>query len=118
MIAKRLRLVIFQDAPGVWHARVLEHDLAAEGSTIGQAVRTLARALQVHAEYDTRHHHPPLVAFPPSAQRYWNAFATGTAVPLGTLGITPPEGWVFQAAFAIRLPGESRHQATRIQMRA
>ena len=67
--------------------------------------------LQVHADYDTRHDHPALVAFPPSAQRYWNAFATGTAVPLATLGIQPPDGWIFQAAFAIRLPGESAHQA-------
>jgi hypothetical protein len=108
MTAKRLRLVIFQDAPGVWHARGLEHDVAADGGTIGQAVRALARMLQTYAEYDMRHHHPPLVAFPPSAQRYWNAFATGTAVPLTTLGVTPPDGWVFQAAFATRLPGEPR----------
>jgi|SRR5579862_7462010 hypothetical protein len=106
MTANRLRLVIFQDAPGLWHARGLEHDLAAEGSTIGQAVRALARMMRVHADYDMRHHHPPLVAFPPSAQRYWNAFASGTAVPLTTLGVVPPEGWVFQAAFATRLPGE------------
>ena len=108
MTAKRLRVVIFQDAPGVWHARGLEHDLSAEGSTIGQAVRTLARMMQVHADYDVRHQHPPLVAFPASAQRYWNAFATGTAVPLGMLGVRPLAGWMFQAAFATRLPGEPR----------
>jgi hypothetical protein len=110
--------VIFQDAPGLWHARGLEHDLAAEGSTIGQAVRTLARLMQVHADYDLRHDHPQFVAFPPAAQRYWNAFATGTAVPLTTLGITPPDGWVFQAAFAVRLPGEPRHRTARMEMRA
>ena len=92
----------------MWHAHGLEHDLAAEGSTIGLAVRTLARMMRVHANDDARPHHPPLVAFPPSAQRYWNAFATGTAVPLTPLGVTPPDGWVFQAAFAIRLPGEPR----------
>ena len=107
-MTKRLRLVIFQDAPGRWHARGLEHDLSAEGSTIGQAVRSLARTIQVHAEYDARHHHPPLVAFPASAQRFWNAFATGTTVALGQLGVTAPDGWQFQAAFATRLPGEPR----------
>jgi hypothetical protein len=117
-MTNRLRVVIFQDAPGLWHARGLEHDLSAEGSTIGQAVRSLARMMQVHAEYDSRHHHPPLVAFPPAAQRYWNAFATGTAVPLSTLGVTPPMGWTFQAAFAVRLPGEPRARAARLEMSA
>jgi len=116
-MANRLRLVIFQDAPGLWHVRGLEHDLAAEGSTIGQAVRSLARMMQVHSEYDQRHHHPQLVAFPPAAQRYWNAFASGAAVPLTMLGVTPPDGWVFQAAFAVRLPGE-RHRAARLEMSA
>ena len=117
MTANRLRLVIFQDAPGSWHARGLEHDLAAEGSTIGQAVRTLARLMQVHADYDMRHHHPPLVAFPPAAQRYWNAFNTGTAVPLTMLGVTPPLGWTFQAAFATRLPGELHYASQRLPIR-
>jgi len=114
MTANRLRLVIFQDGPGSWHAHGLEHDLAAEGSTIGQAVRSLTRMMQAHAAYDMRHHHPPLVAFPPAAQRYWNAFNTGTAVPLTMLGISAPEGWTFQAAFAIRLPGESRYVPRRM----
>ena len=116
-MTKRLRLVVFQDAPGHWHAHGLEHDLSADGSTIGQALRSLARTMQVHADYDTRHHHPALVAFPPSAQRFWNAFATGTAVALGQLGVTPPEGWVIQAAFSTRLPGEPRPTA-RHQMSA
>ncbi|HMD34156.1 MAG TPA: hypothetical protein VKH42_04270 [Vicinamibacterales bacterium] len=117
-MTNRLRLVIFQDAPGLWHARGLEHDLAAEGASIGQAVRSLARMMQVHTDYDRRHHHPQLVAFPPAAQRYWNAFATGTAVPLTTLGVTPPDGWVFQAAFAVRFPGEARYRAQRLEMSA
>src|SRR5436189_3888007 len=43
MTDQRLRLVIFQDEPGLWLARGLEHDLAAEGSTIGQAIRAVAR---------------------------------------------------------------------------
>ena len=118
MSAQRLRLVIFQDAPGVWHARGLEHDLAAEGATIGQTVRTFARMFRVHAEYDQRHHHPALVAFPPSAQRFWNAFATGTVVPLATLGVSAPEGWIFEAAFATRLPDEPRPRPQRLQLSA
>ena len=114
MTAQRLRLVIFQDEPGLWLARGLEHDLAAEGSTIGQAIRSVARLVQAHSEFDRRHDHLPLSAFPPAAQSYWNAFATGTAVPLAPLGIVSPEGWEMQAAFATRLPGESRYRAARV----
>jgi hypothetical protein len=114
MTAQRLRLVIFQDEPGLWLARGLEHDLAAEGSTITQAIRSVARLVQAHSEFDLRHDHVPLSAFPPAAQTYWNAFATGTAVALEPLGVVPPDGWEIQAAFATRLPGETGYRAARI----
>ena len=114
MTAQRLRLVIFQDEPGLWLARGLEHDLAAEGSTISQAIRSVARLVQAHSEFDLRHDHRPLSAFPPAAQTYWNAYASGRSVPLAPLGIVPPEGWEIQAAFATRLPGDTRHRAVRV----
>jgi hypothetical protein len=114
MTAQRLRLVIFQDEPGLWLARGLEHDLAAEGSTIVQAIRSVARLVQAHSEFDLRHDHLPLSAFPPAAQTYWNAYATGTIVQLELLGIVPPDGWNMQAAFATRLPGEPRYRAARV----
>jgi len=115
MTPRRLRFVIFQDAPGLWVIRGLEHDLEAEARTIGQAVRSIARLVQAHTEFDLRHDHLPLSAFPPSAQIYWNAYAAGTPVPLAQLGVTPPAGWDIQAAFATRLPNEE--QARPILMR-
>jgi hypothetical protein len=109
-MATRLRFVIFQDAPGLWVIRGLDHDLAVEARTIGQAVRSIARLVQAHTEFDVRHGHQPLSAFPPSAQIYWNAFAAGTPVTLSQLGVVPPAGWEIQAAFATRLPSEERHR--------
>ena len=104
MMNKRLRFVIFQEAPGLWLARGLEHDLTAEARTIGQAMRAAVRLVHAHLAYDTRHAHVPLCAFPPASQRYWNAYATGTAVPLAQLGISAPADWDIQAAFAAHRP--------------
>jgi len=100
MTPNRLRLVIFPDAPGVWIVRGLEHDLGAEARTIGEAVRRAMRFVQAHTEFDIRHDHVPLVAFSPSPQKYWNAFAAGTSVPLDELGIAALAEWDIQLAFA------------------
>lgn len=109
---RRLRLVIFQEGPGCWTVRGLEHDLAGEGRTIGQAVRSVTRIVHAHTEFDRRHDHLPLCAFPPAAQSFWNAFAAGTPIPLEQLGVVPPPGWNVEAAFATRIPMQPRMCAT------
>ncbi len=106
MSAQRIRLVIFQTAPASWIVRGLEHDIVAEGRTIGGAVRAAVRFIEAQAAFDVRHAHTPLAVFPPASQRYWNAFAAGTAVPLEQLGVAAPDGWDVQASFATRLPAE------------
>jgi hypothetical protein len=104
MTPKRLRLVIFQQAPGSWRVRGLEHDLSAEACSIGEAVRAAMRFVEVHTAFDIRH---DLSAFPPAAQPYWNAYATGTPIPVAQLGVTPPLEWNVQAAFATCHPREA-----------
>jgi len=104
MMSKRLRFVVFQEAPGLWLVRGLEHDLTAEARTIGQAIRAVVRIVNAHLLFDTRHDHPPLSAFPPAPQPYWNAYATGTTVSLAQLGVVAPPEWDIQAAFAARPP--------------
>jgi hypothetical protein len=99
-ISKRLRLVIFQEMPGLWIVRGLEHDVGAEARTIGEALSAAMHFIEAHTAFDVRHDHLPLSAFPPSGQKYWNAYAAGTAFPL-TAG---PAGWEIHAAFATRLP--------------
>jgi hypothetical protein len=109
MTTKRLRLLIFQDVPGLWVVRGLEHDLGAEATTIGEAVRAAVRFVEAHTAFDIRHDHLPLVAFPPAPQKYWNAFATGAALSLTQLGVTTPPGWDIHTACATRRPTEERH---------
>jgi hypothetical protein len=100
MKPKRLRLVIFPDAPGVWIVRGLEHDLGAEARTISEAVRAAMRFVDAHTAFDVRHDHLPLAAFPPAPQKYWNAFASGTAVSLDQLGLTAGFDWDVQLALS------------------
>ena len=113
MTERRLRFVIFLDAPGLWVVRGLEHDLAAEAHTIGQALRSVTRLVLAHADFDVRHHLDPLSAFPAAAQGYWNAYAAGTPIPLEQLGVVAPEGWDIHAAFATRLPCERQRSDLR-----
>ncbi len=93
--------------------RGVEHDLGAEARTIGEAVRAAVRFVEAHTAFDIRHDHLPLAAFPPAPQKYWNSFATGTAVPLTQLGVTEPPGWEIHAAFATRRPIEERSRPVR-----
>jgi hypothetical protein len=113
MTTKRLRLLIFQDAPGMWLVRGIEHDLGAEAATIGEAVRSAMRFVEAHTAFDLRHDHLPLEAFPPAPQKYWNSFAAGTPIPLAQLGVTEPPGWEIHAAFATGRPLEERRRPVR-----
>ena len=101
---KRLRLVIFQEEPGLWMVRGLEHDLGAEARTIGEAIRAAMQCVTAHTAFDHRHAHQPLAAFPPASQKYWNAYTSGTPVSLTQLAIAPPPDWQIEAAVASRVP--------------
>lgn len=102
--AQRLRIVIYQEQSGQWIGRGLEHDLQAEGCTIGEAVRSVLHFARAHVEFDQRHDHDPLSAFRPAPQAYWNAFTAGTAVPLSQLGVSAMAGWEIAVAIAHRRP--------------
>jgi hypothetical protein len=100
----RLRFVIVQETAGVWVVRGLEHDVVAEGRSIGAAVRAALSLVQAHTAFDTRHDLMPLSAFPPAPPTFWQAYGAGTPLSLTQLGITQPEGWEICAAFAHRRP--------------
>jgi hypothetical protein len=99
---QRLRLVVVQETPGIWLVRGLEHDVFAEGRSIGAAVRAAIGFVEAHTAFDCRHDLRPLSAFPPAPSGYWHAYAAGTAVSLTQLGIEPPAGWDICAAVADR----------------
>jgi hypothetical protein len=104
----RLRLVVYQDVPGVWVGRGIEHDLTAEGRSIGETVRAVLRMVQAHTAYDARHDRPPLSAFRPAPQACWNAFNAGTPIPLAQLGALPPVHWDIAVSIARHRPSEGR----------
>ena len=79
--ALRLRIVLFEELPGTWIARALEHDIATEGRRMELALRNTLGIIAAHVDFDRRHGRLPLSAFPPAPQRFWNAFAGGTPMP-------------------------------------
>lgn len=104
----RLSLVVYQDLPGLWVGRGIEHDLTAEGRSIGETVRAVLRMVQAHAAFDSRHHREPLSAFRPAPQSCWNAYSAGTQVPLAQLGALPLHNWDIAVAIARTRPNETR----------
>ena len=78
----RLRILLFEELPGTWVARALEHDIATEARRREVALRNTLGIIAAHVDFDRRHGRLPLSAFPPAPQRYWNAFARGTAMRL------------------------------------
>ena len=99
-----LHVVVFQDVPGQWIGRVLEHDMLTEARTIGQALRSIVRLVEAHSAFDRRHRRAPLSAFGGAPEQCWAAFTTGTPVTLSQLGIEQPYAWQIVAAIARRRP--------------
>jgi hypothetical protein len=108
MSERRLRLVVYQEVPGIWVGRGIEHDVSAEGRTIGETVRAILRMINAHIAFDERHDRQPLASFRPAAQPYWNAFHGGTPVPLSELGALPPAHWEISVAIARHRPMSAR----------
>ena len=75
-----LRILVFQSLRGVWVARALEHDVAAEARSGEAAVSAVLQILFAHIDLDRRHGRAPLSAFPPAPERYRSAFARATPV--------------------------------------
>lgn len=98
----RLRLVVVQEDAKRWMARGLEHDLAAEAATAGDAVRALLNLVEAHTAFDIRHDHTPLEAFQAAPRTCWNLYTSGTPVSLPDLGVSQPKRWHITAALVDR----------------
>jgi hypothetical protein len=107
----RLSLVVYQDVPGVWVGRSIEHDLTVEGRSVGETVRALLRLIEAHSAFDARHDRMPLSAFRPAPQCCWNAFSAGTPIPLTQLGVLAPRKWDISVAIARHRPSERRPES-------
>ena len=77
-----LHVLLFQETPGLWIGRGLEHDVLAEAPTIGEALRAIVRLVEAHTAFDCRHRRAPLSAFGAAPQSWWTAFTSGTPLTL------------------------------------
>jgi hypothetical protein len=107
-----LSLVVYQDVPGIWISRAIEHDLKAEGRRLGETVRALLRMVHAHATFDSRHARAPLSAFRPAPQTCWNSFSGGIPIPLSHLDALPPPHWNISVSLARQRPAETRTHRT------
>jgi hypothetical protein len=69
-----LRVLLFQELPGRWSARSLEHDLAVEGRTLEGVLDHILQLIFAHIDFDRRHGRLPLSAFPMAPRRFWDAY--------------------------------------------
>ncbi|MGE5242876.1 MAG: hypothetical protein ACM3SQ_01430 [Betaproteobacteria bacterium] len=102
-----LRILVFEELPGTWIARALEHDAIAEARTMDLAVARLLGFLGAHIEFDRRHRREPLSAFAVAPQLYWTAFARATlaCAELLPLATTMPWPGCITVAVATERPG-------------
>ena len=96
-----LRILVFEDLPGVWVARALEHDVIAEARTMDLAAARLLGILGAHIEFDRRHNREPLSAFAAAPQPYWNAFARATVAGPDVLPLSANMPWPGGLAIAV-----------------
>jgi len=79
----RLQILLFQNRPGNWVARSLEHEFVAEAPSPIRAHQSLLRLVRAHLEFDQRHHVEPLSSFRPAPRSYWRAFAQAAVMTSG-----------------------------------
>jgi hypothetical protein len=79
-----LHILVMQPLRGWWTARILEHDIAAEGHTMAAAVATVMELARAHVDFDRRHGRAPLSGFKEASAPYWQAFSQAT--PLKSVG--------------------------------
>jgi hypothetical protein len=63
---KPLRVLLFQDLPGRWSARSLEHDVAVDGRNLEIVIDRILQLIFAHIDFDRRHGRAPLSTFPPA----------------------------------------------------
>jgi hypothetical protein len=71
----RLHVLLFENLPGIWVARGLEHDIAVEALSVRDACESLLQFVRAHIAFDKRHRLEPLASFPTAPSSCWYAFA-------------------------------------------
>ena len=104
MSLRRLTILAFREPHGRWVARILEHDMSAEGRTREAAIEMVLRLARAHIAYDIRHNREPLSVFGPAPQVFWNTFEDATPLPQ-----PPGDDLDYYTAIEIRIGAARRH---------
>jgi hypothetical protein len=80
-----LRVVFYKEA-GHWIAHCLEFDLVGDGRTQKAALKMLNNAIEIQLEASLKHHNLRNL-FTPADGRYFEMFAAGKDVAVGSLDV-------------------------------
>jgi hypothetical protein len=91
-VVLKLNVVLFIEC-GCWVAQCLEHDIAAQASTIRDVKHLIIKTISAEAKLDANAGRRPLESVKPAPQRYWRMFEEGERLaeqePIPTEAIPP-----------------------------
>lgn len=91
---------------GIWVAQCLEHDIAAQGKTIKQAMKTFSKSFAGQVFMDVENGKQPLEDFTPAPVEYWDMLREAepleslTAIKMPTTLAAGGVGFARTAVFA------------------
>lgn len=88
-----LRVLLLQQDDGLWAAQCIDHDIVAQGNSIGEAKRAFERTVVGQILFDYQNGRDPLAAFPPASPDLREIFENAGELTLADKGpIKLPEG--------------------------
>lgn len=87
-----LRVLLLQQEDGLWAAQCIDHDIVAQGSSIGEAKKAFERTVIGQIMFDFENNRPPLAAFPPAPARLREIFERAEEALADKGPIKLPEG--------------------------
>jgi hypothetical protein len=88
-----LRVLLLQQEDGLWAAQCVDHDIVAQGHSIGEAKRAFERTIVGQILFDFQNNRLPLSTFPPASSELQEIFEKAEELALADKGpIKLPEG--------------------------
>jgi|GEM_PF-7084240 len=88
-----LRVLLLQQDDGLWAAQCIDHDIVAQGNSIGEAKRAFERTVVGQILFDFKNGRAPLATFSPAPLRLQEMFDRAADLALADKGpITLPDG--------------------------
>lgn len=105
-----LRIVFYKE-DGDWIAHCLEFDLCGDGATHEEALKSLARAIDIQVEQSVEHDNLRNL-FTPADGEYFQMFAEGQDVAVGQMEFKPIKSVVIERTEAREYHGPNKKTAS------